>query len=135
MEFFRTRSVELAVLRGRTKFLGLALCVIFPSATSHQVQSQQCNIVPCSMSLPVLEKEGNIVLGGLFSLHDMVLEPTLSFTSTPPPKQCTRQAVCKPVNDDVTYHRCPTRVVVSKTSCSASFIAGSTFARSAGCRP
>lgn len=121
MDVFRTRSVDAAIWRGRTKFLGLALCVIFPSTISHQVRSQQCNIVPRSMSLPVVEKEGNIVLGGLFSLHDMVLEPTLSFTSTPPPKQCTRQAVGKLVNDDVTYHRCPIGVEMSKSSSSASF--------------
>lgn len=101
MKVFQTRSVEPGVLLGRTKFLGLVLCVIFPSTIPHQDQSQQCNIVPRSMSLPVLEKEGNIVLGGLFSLHDMVLEPTVSFTSTPPPKQCTRQAVGKLVNHDV----------------------------------
>lgn len=42
------------------------------------------------MSLPVLEKKGDIMLGGLFSLHDMVVEPSLSFTSMPPPAQCTR---------------------------------------------
>ncbi|XP_031156872.2 extracellular calcium-sensing receptor-like [Sander lucioperca] len=53
-------------------------------------QSQQCKLFPGSMSLPVLEKKGDIILGGLFSLHDMVVEPSLSFTSTPPPAQCTR---------------------------------------------
>ncbi|KAM6933286.1 extracellular calcium-sensing receptor-like [Xenentodon cancila] len=42
------------------------------------------------MSLPVLEKKGDIILGGLFSLHDMVAEPNLSFTSPPPPTKCTR---------------------------------------------
>ncbi|XP_071352920.1 extracellular calcium-sensing receptor-like [Trachinotus anak] len=42
------------------------------------------------MSLPVLNKKGDIILGGLFSLHDMVVEPSLSFTSRPPPTQCTR---------------------------------------------
>ncbi|XP_076591349.1 extracellular calcium-sensing receptor-like [Chaetodon auriga] len=53
-------------------------------------QSHKCKIIPGSMSLPVLEKKGDIILGGLFSLHDMVVEPRLSFTSTPPPTQCTR---------------------------------------------
>ncbi|XP_056297290.1 extracellular calcium-sensing receptor-like [Pseudoliparis swirei] len=53
-------------------------------------QSQQCKLIPESMTLPVLEKKGDIILGGLFSLHDMVVEPSLSFTSLPPPTQCTR---------------------------------------------
>ncbi|KAM3615401.1 uncharacterized protein V6R79_001642 [Siganus canaliculatus] len=47
-------------------------------------------MIPGSLSLPVLEKAGDIILGGLFSLHDMVVEPSLSFTSKPPPTQCTR---------------------------------------------
>lgn len=131
MEVFRTRSVEPGILLGRSKFLGLVLCTIFPSTISHHDQSQQCNIVPRSLSLPVLEKEGDIVLGGLFSLHDMVLESTVSFTSTPPPKQCTRQAVGKKA---VICRRCTVCVVVSK-SFPLRFIAGLTSARSAGCRP
>ncbi|XP_070825771.1 extracellular calcium-sensing receptor-like [Chaetodon trifascialis] len=57
---------------------------------SHQDQSHKCKIIPGSLSLPVLEKKGDIILGGLFSLHDMVVEPRLSFISTPPPTQCTR---------------------------------------------
>uniref|UniRef100_A0A3Q3GDR6 Extracellular calcium-sensing receptor-like n=1 Tax=Labrus bergylta TaxID=56723 RepID=A0A3Q3GDR6_9LABR len=69
-------------------FLSLLLCVIFPN--SDQDQIQQCDIIQGSISLPVLVKNGDITLGGLFSLHDMVEEPSLSFTSTPPPTQCTR---------------------------------------------
>ncbi|KAM8854553.1 extracellular calcium-sensing receptor-like [Synchiropus picturatus] len=42
------------------------------------------------MPLPVLEKEGDVVLGGLFSLHDTVVEPSFSFTHKPPATQCTR---------------------------------------------
>lgn len=57
---------------------------------SFQDQNQHCDIIPGSMSLPVLEKRGDIILGGLFSLHDMVMEPSLTFTTKPPPTQCTR---------------------------------------------
>ncbi|XP_061137832.1 extracellular calcium-sensing receptor-like [Syngnathus typhle] len=42
------------------------------------------------MILPYLEKKGDIILGGLFSLHDTVVEPSLTFTSKPPPTECTR---------------------------------------------
>ncbi|KAM4628228.1 extracellular calcium-sensing receptor-like [Polymixia lowei] len=42
------------------------------------------------MSLPVLRRNGDITLGGLFSLHDTVIEPKLSFTTLPPPPRCTR---------------------------------------------
>ncbi|KAJ3591263.1 hypothetical protein NHX12_009209 [Muraenolepis orangiensis] len=42
------------------------------------------------MSLPVLQRNGDITLGGLFSLHDMVVEPNRSFTTMPPHPRCTR---------------------------------------------
>ncbi|XP_041796730.1 extracellular calcium-sensing receptor-like [Chelmon rostratus] len=71
-------------------FVSLLWFVVFPPTNPHQDQSHKCKIIPGSMSLPVLEKEGDIILGGLFSLHDMVVEPSLSFTSTPLPTQCTR---------------------------------------------
>uniref|UniRef100_A0A8D3AJM4 Olfactory receptor C family, w1 n=1 Tax=Scophthalmus maximus TaxID=52904 RepID=A0A8D3AJM4_SCOMX len=69
--------------------VGLLWCGIFPYA-SHQGQNQHCEIIPGSMALRVLEKKGDITLGGLFSLHDMVVEHSLSYTSTPPPTKCTR---------------------------------------------
>eukprot|EP00064_Thunnus_orientalis_P009392 superscaffoldBa00001186_g9416 len=85
------KSVELSLLWQRTELLLLSLlCLgIFPNK-SYQDQTQQCEVIPGSVSLPVLEKKGDIILGGLFSLHDTVVEPSLSFTSTPTPTQCTR---------------------------------------------
>ncbi|KAL2095683.1 hypothetical protein ACEWY4_007831 [Coilia grayii] len=49
---------------------------------------EECRSIGNPSDLPVLVKEGNIVLGGLFSLHDAVLESPLLFTSPPPPAQC-----------------------------------------------
>ncbi|XP_068592982.1 extracellular calcium-sensing receptor-like [Cebidichthys violaceus] len=91
MTFSGMRSLEFNLSKRRTKpvLLSLLWCVIFPF-NSNQDQSQQCKLIPGSMALPVLEKKGDIILGGLFSLHDMVVEPTLPFTSSPPPEQCTR---------------------------------------------
>ncbi|XP_030258131.1 extracellular calcium-sensing receptor-like [Sparus aurata] len=85
-------SVVLSLLWRTTKlvFLSFLWCILLPPANSQQDQSQQCKVIPGSMSLPVLQKNGDIILGGLFSLHDMVVEPCLSFTSKPPPTQCTR---------------------------------------------
>lgn len=75
------------LLQGRVKitFLSLLWCVINATTTSHH-----CRVIPGSLSLPVLEKRGDIILGGLFSLHDTVVEPNMTFTSTPAPTQCTR---------------------------------------------
>ncbi|XP_077396319.1 extracellular calcium-sensing receptor-like [Festucalex cinctus] len=67
----------------------LWVTMLFPHK-SYQDQTQLCDVIPGSMRLPVLGKKGDIVLGGLFSLHDMVVEPSLTFTSRPPPTQCTR---------------------------------------------
>uniref|UniRef100_A0A667Z0I5 Olfactory receptor C family, w1 n=1 Tax=Myripristis murdjan TaxID=586833 RepID=A0A667Z0I5_9TELE len=73
------------------KFLLLSLLWLrFFPLFSYQVQIQQCKVIPGSMSLPALQKNGDIILGGLFSVHDMVVEPNLSFTSIPPPTKCTK---------------------------------------------
>lgn len=87
--WMRTAQHNLSLRRNEFLLLGLLWCGTFSYNSPHD-QSQQCKIIPGSMPLPVLEKKGDITLGGLFSLHDMVVEPSLSFTSKPPPTQCTR---------------------------------------------
>eukprot|EP00063_Salmo_salar_P044177 XP_014019012.1 PREDICTED: extracellular calcium-sensing receptor-like [Salmo salar] len=67
------------------------LCLEFFCLISSQPQSkpQQCRLMAGPSALPVLQREGDVMLGGLFSLHDMMLQPDLSFTSKPAPTRCT----------------------------------------------
>uniref|UniRef100_A0A3B3BWA9 Olfactory receptor C family, w1 n=1 Tax=Oryzias melastigma TaxID=30732 RepID=A0A3B3BWA9_ORYME len=76
-------------MSARLVFFWLFWSVIFPCNTL-QSQGTQCQKNPSAMSLPVLQKKGDIILGGLFSLHDMVVEPRLNFSSPSPPTKCTR---------------------------------------------
>uniref|UniRef100_W5M4N0 Extracellular calcium-sensing receptor-like n=1 Tax=Lepisosteus oculatus TaxID=7918 RepID=W5M4N0_LEPOC len=39
--------------------------------------------------IPMIESEGDIMVGGLFSIHDTVLEPDLSFTMEPDATRCS----------------------------------------------
>lgn len=77
-------------LRTTQSVLLILLCLGILPLISLQEDTEECKIIPGSMSLPVLQKEGDIILGGLFSLHDMVTEPSLSFGSAPSPTLCTR---------------------------------------------
>ncbi|MFT7803151.1 extracellular calcium-sensing receptor-like [Arapaima gigas] len=52
-------------------------------------QHQSCHPLGGQQNLPALVKDGDIILGGLFSLHDSALEPNLSFDSEPTPTRCT----------------------------------------------
>uniref|UniRef100_A0A3P8W5U0 Extracellular calcium-sensing receptor-like n=1 Tax=Cynoglossus semilaevis TaxID=244447 RepID=A0A3P8W5U0_CYNSE len=89
MDYSRIKYGDCSFSLIRLSHLVVMLCWIF-SHCSQQEENPQCEIIPGSMSLPVLQKEGDITLGGLFSLHDMVVEHTVSYTSTPAPTQCTR---------------------------------------------
>ncbi|XP_064158915.1 extracellular calcium-sensing receptor-like [Anguilla rostrata] len=65
------------------------MCVLSLALLSaSQQQLQTCHPISAQDPLPALVGEGDITLGGLFSLHDSVLEPDLSFTSEPDPTRC-----------------------------------------------
>ncbi|CAL8334736.1 unnamed protein product [Boreogadus saida] len=51
--------------------------------------AQQCKQTPGSLSLPVLQRIGDVTLGGLFPLHETVVEPHRSFTTLPSNLHCT----------------------------------------------
>uniref|UniRef100_A0A4W5M650 Olfactory receptor C family, g4 n=1 Tax=Hucho hucho TaxID=62062 RepID=A0A4W5M650_9TELE len=42
-----------------------------------------------SPEFPLLSKEGDVNIGGAFSIHSKITEPPLSFTETPPPLTCS----------------------------------------------
>ncbi|XP_061917826.1 extracellular calcium-sensing receptor-like [Entelurus aequoreus] len=90
-QVFPPPSHDFELVLGQHLYCGVSCggpcrCPTNPAKT----RSNIVTVIPGSMSLPVLEKEGDIVLGGLFSLHDMVVEPSMTYTSKPPPTQCTR---------------------------------------------
>ncbi|XP_014907987.1 extracellular calcium-sensing receptor-like [Poecilia latipinna] len=89
MKLFWMVSVVVIPTKRRTRFvfLSFVLNLLFPCNSSQDL-SLQCRMIPNTM--PVLEKKGDIILGGLFSLHDMVEEQSLPFTSQPPKSKCTR---------------------------------------------
>ncbi|KAJ8410723.1 hypothetical protein AAFF_G00186800 [Aldrovandia affinis] len=59
------------------------------AGTEDLEQRQACRPISRRASpLPALVREGDITLGGLFSLHDSVLEPDLSFTAEPNATLC-----------------------------------------------
>nr|XP_023677070.1 extracellular calcium-sensing receptor-like [Paramormyrops kingsleyae] len=52
-------------------------------------RQQSCQPIAGHSSLGSLEQEGDVTLGGLFSLHDSVREPDLTFGSRPAPTSCS----------------------------------------------
>ncbi|XP_052007891.1 extracellular calcium-sensing receptor-like [Xyrauchen texanus] len=50
---------------------------------------QTCRLIRSTSDLPVLASEGDITIGGLFSLHDTVLNVLQSFTAKPHSTQCS----------------------------------------------
>ncbi|KAM4742869.1 extracellular calcium-sensing receptor-like [Anableps anableps] len=89
MKLFWMGLAMIILTRRMTWFMLLSFVLngLYP-CNSNQDLSLQCRMIPNSM--PVLEKKGDIILGGLFSLHDMVEEQSLPFTSQPPSSKCTR---------------------------------------------
>lgn len=77
------------------QLMGVYACVCVPVAflstliSSQLLQQQACRLISGPSHLPAVVREGNITLGGLFSLHDAMMEARLSFNSQPESPQCT----------------------------------------------
>lgn len=48
-----------------------------------------CHVLE-SPELPLLSKEGDVMIGGAFSIHSKIAQPSLSFTEKPTPLTCSR---------------------------------------------
>lgn len=77
------------------KLMGVCACVcvlvaFFSTLVSSQVlQHEACQLISGPSHLPTVAREGNITLGGLFSLHDAMIETRVSLNSQPEPAKCT----------------------------------------------
>lgn len=48
-----------------------------------------CQILE-SPEFPLLSKEGDVMIGGAFSIHSKITQPSLVFTEKPKPLRCSR---------------------------------------------
>lgn len=67
----------------RVLFLGLVV------AFGAVEEAPLCHIVG-SPEVPLLSKEGDVIIGGAFSIHSKITQPPLSFTDTPTRLTCSR---------------------------------------------
>lgn len=86
---------------------GVYACVCVPLAflstliSSQLLQQQACQLISGPSHLPMVAREGNITLGGLFSLHDAVMEARVSFKSQPISAQCTGSVTHYPIRKHI----------------------------------
>ncbi|XP_042269353.1 extracellular calcium-sensing receptor-like [Thunnus maccoyii] len=67
----------------------MLLFVFFIGAVGAEEDTAACKMLG-SPEFPLLSKEGDITIGGAFSIHSQISDPPLSFTDTPEPLICSR---------------------------------------------
>lgn len=67
----------------------MLLFVIFMGASEAEEDAVLCEMLG-SPEFPLLSKEGDISIGGVFSIHSQISMPPLSFADTPEPLMCSR---------------------------------------------
>ncbi|XP_067364257.1 extracellular calcium-sensing receptor-like [Channa argus] len=67
----------------------MLLFVLFMGAIGAEEDPALCKMLG-SPEFPLLSKEGDIIIGGVFSIHSQISKPPLSFTDTPEPIKCSR---------------------------------------------
>ncbi|XP_037631660.1 extracellular calcium-sensing receptor-like [Sebastes umbrosus] len=66
----------------------MLLFVLFVGAFGAEEDTALCEMLG-SPEFPLLSKEGDITIGGVFNIHDPILQPPSSFTDTPEPLICS----------------------------------------------
>ena len=61
-------------------------------AIEAQSEAPLCKLLGSPES-PFLSKEGDVTIGGAFSIHSKITQPLLSFRDTPPRLQCSRYCI------------------------------------------
>lgn len=73
----------------------MLLFVLFMGAFGAEEDTAVCEMLG-SPEFPLLSMEGDIAIGGAFSIHSQVSKPSLSFTDTPEPLICSRYCLLSP---------------------------------------
>lgn len=103
----RIFSLIHGVHRDRMQLIGGYACICMPVAflstliSCQLLQQQACRVISGPLHLPMVAREGNITLGGLFSLHDAMMETRLSFSSQPEYAQCTGSVMHSPIKKHI----------------------------------
>lgn len=74
----------------------MLLFVLFMRAFGAEENTTLCEMLG-SPDFPLLSKEGDITIGGAFSIHSQISKPPLSFIDTPDRLKCTRYCLFSPV--------------------------------------
>lgn len=74
----------------------MLLFVLFMGAFGAEGDTALCEMLG-SPEFPLLSKEGDIIIGGAFSIHSQISKPSLSFTGTPEHLICSRYCLLSPL--------------------------------------
>lgn len=73
----------------------MLLLVLFVGTVGAEEDSTHCEMLG-SPEFPLLSKDGDITIGGVFSIHSQISKPMLSFIDTPQPLICSRYSLLSP---------------------------------------